>query len=107
MLKAERDCKAGVEARSDGLCERCGRQGHTFHHRKNRSAGGRWELANIVKLCGDGTQLCHGWVTTHPMLAMEEGFHIRSWDDPEGVPIRLHGRKLTRLTPDSPTYSYE
>ena len=104
MLKVEKLCRAGVEARSDGLCERCGREGHTFHHRKNRSAGGLWELANIVKLCGDGTQLCHGWVTTHPKLATEEGFHIPSWGVPEEIPIILHFGRLTRLTNDSPTY---
>lgn len=98
-------CGPIVRTRADGLCERCGREGHTLHHRKNRSQGGTWEPANVVLLCGDGTQLCHGWVTTHPTKAHEEGFHVKSWEDPAEVPILLHLRVSTRLTNESTAYA--
>lgn len=100
----EKKCRQLVAIRSQGLCERCGRRGDTFHHRKNRSAGGGWSLTNIVHLCGDGTRGCHGWVTTHPKLAGEEGFHIPSWVAPEQVPILLHKRIRRRLSATNPRY---
>jgi hypothetical protein len=97
--------KALVAQRSDGLCERCGREGHTFHHRKNRSAGGEWSLSNIVHLCGDGTQLCHGWVTTHPAGAFLDGYHLHSWDEPSEFPIRLHFDRFVLLDVEDPSYT--
>lgn len=100
----EKRCRQLVLTRSRGLCERCGRQGHTYHHRKNRSAGGGWDCANIVYLCGDGTQGCHGWVTTHPKQAALEGFHVPSWVDPATVPILLHRRLSRQLTWDTSDY---
>lgn len=100
----EKRCRALVYERSTGLCERCGRKGHTYHHRKNRSAGGKWDCANIVFLCGDGVRGCHGWVTTHPKLAAEEGFHVPRWENPSNIPILLHQRRLTYLCWDTSTY---
>lgn len=82
-----------VGRRSGGLCERCGGPGHSTHHLKNRSQGGRWQPSNCVRLCGSGLGGCHGWVTTHPEEAWEEGFHLKPWERPGGRPIhsRLHG----------------
>lgn len=100
----EKKCRQLVRARADGLCERCGRQGHTFHHRKNRSAGGGWDCANIVFLCGDGVRGCHGWVTSHPLEASLEGFHVKPWQEPVDIPILLHGRLSRRLTWDTSDY---
>lgn len=100
----EKNTRRLVFLRSGGLCERCGRQGHTYHHRKNRSAGGGWDCANIVFLCGDGTRGCHGWVTTHPALAAEEGFHVKPWEDPAAIPILLHRRLTRHLTWDTSDY---
>ena len=85
-----------VGQRSGGLCERCGGTGHSTHHLKNRSQGGRWSPCNCVRLCGSGFSGCHGWVTTHPVEAGEEGFHLESWEIPGRRPIesRLHGYVL-------------
>jgi hypothetical protein len=93
----EKRCRAIVSDRSEGLCERCCRQGHTYHHRKNRSGGGRWSPSNIVFLCGDGVRLCHGWVTTHPTDAGVEGFHVAPWRDPLDVPILWRGSNWAHL----------
>lgn len=100
----EKRCRELVFHRAAGLCERCGRQGNTFHHRKNRSGGGGWDCANIVYLCGDGTRGCHGWVTTHPAEASKEGFHVKPWEDPQEIPILLHRRLSRHLTWDSSDY---
>lgn len=100
----EKRCRELVLQRADGLCERCGRQGHTFHHRKNRSGGGGWNCANIVYLCGDGTRGCHGWVTVNPAEASKEGFHIKPWEDEREVPILLHRRLSRHLTWDTSDY---
>lgn len=85
-----------VKKRSGGLCERCGGQGHSTHHLRNLSQGGEWSPQNCVRLCGDGATLCHGWVTTNPDAAHEEGFHLEAGEEPGSRPIRsrLHGRVL-------------
>ncbi|RPA65766.1 HNH endonuclease [Gordonia oryzae] len=74
---------------SVGQCERCGRWGTTIHHRKNRSQGGEWSPVNCVALCGDGVRGCHGWATVNPNAAHDEGFHVRPWEDPASVPVKL------------------
>lgn len=101
----EKRCRDLVYERSGGLCERCGKQGNTYHHRKNRSAGGEWDCANIVFLCGDGTRGCHGWVTTHPLEASIEGFHVKPWQHPEDLPILLHRRLTCGLSCNDSSYT--
>jgi len=76
----EIECRRTVNARSDGMCERCGQWGGTtLHHRRKRSQGGEWSAANCVSLCGHGTAGCHGWVEAHPVAAEGEGWHVRPW----------------------------
>lgn len=78
-----------VAERSGGVCERCGRaRAGEWHHRVNRSQGGRWTASNGLHLCGT----CHGWVTAHPEAAAAPGcgWALRSWQDPLAVPVRLH-----------------
>lgn len=77
----EKMARTIVRERSENLCERCGLYGTTVHHRKNRSQGGKWNPANCVALCGDGTRGCHGWVTMHPLQAREGGWHIHPMAD--------------------------
>lgn len=93
MKRDEKRTRRLVAERSGGLCERCGMQGHTAHHRKNRGQGGPWSPSNIVWLCGDGTRGCHGWVTVHPEAARTSGFHVPWWDTPVVIPVHstLHG----------------
>lgn len=91
---------ASVMERSKGLCERCGRGGESDHHRKNRSQGGRWSNENIIRLCGDGTRGCHGWVTQHPSAAAEEGYHVKPWEEPALVPVLIQRKYWVRLTTD-------
>jgi hypothetical protein len=59
----------------------------------------------VVYLCGDGTRGCHGWVTEHPKLASEEGFHVKPWQLPGDVPILLHKRLSRRLTCNGSGYA--
>lgn len=96
----EKKCRELVRIRAEGLCERCCRQGHTFHHRKNRSGGGKWDCANIVFLCGDGVRLCHGWATVNPSSASETGWHVKPWEDPAQVPLLWRGSDWVLLTLD-------
>ena len=49
--------------------------------------------ANLVTLCGSGTEGCHGWVETHRKIAYALGWLVPSWADPEEWPIRfVNGR---------------
>ena len=76
-----------VYARSAGVCERCGQSRATeWHHRRNRSQGGRWTAANGLHLCGG----CHRWITEHPDEAAEagRGWVVWAWQNPVEVPVR-------------------
>jgi len=82
--------RALVYARSNGICEVCGcRRATNWHHRRNASQGGRWAASNGLHVCGSGTTGCHGWITTHPVLAAERGLTVRSTESPADVPV-LH-----------------
>jgi len=80
-----------VEARSGGVCERCGvRRAESVHHRKLRRFDDH-RAANLVHLCGSGTTGCHGWAHANPRDAAAEGFIVRSTNNPRIVPVK-HGR---------------
>ena len=77
-----------VEARSGGVCERCGAvRAASIHHRKLRRHGDH-APANLVHLCGSGTTGCHGWVHANPAAALLEGFMCPSWEDPRLQPVK-------------------
>lgn len=92
-----------VVDRAAGCCELCGRilhdgyewlETHSFHHRQPRGAGGssRPEVnspANILLLCGTGTQACHGFVEAHRRSAEAEGWLVRHGTDPAEVPVTV------------------
>ncbi|MCA1191697.1 HNH endonuclease [Saccharopolyspora sp. 6V] len=87
---SERSARALVYARSGGACERCGHNhAAEWHHRKNRSQGGKWTAANGLHVCST----CHHWITEHPAKAALRGYVVRSWQSPLEVPVRLawHG----------------
>jgi hypothetical protein len=94
-------CRKIVYERSEQLCERCcsGRI-RSVHHRKKRSQGGGWTPQNCVLLCGTGVQGCHGWVEHNPDAACVEGFHVRPWNEPEGIPLLWRGSQWVFLTED-------
>ena len=78
--------------RSSGVCELCGAaQATNFHHRKNRSQGGKHELSNAMHLCGSGTTGCHGMVTEHPLRAFDNGWSVRSRFTPAEMPVKVRG----------------
>ena len=82
-----------LRGRSGGMCEICGIAPATnWHHRKNRSQGGKDDLANALHLDGSGTTGCHGHVTDHPAEAYEKGWSVRSGFNPADVPVLLAGR---------------
>lgn len=78
-----------VQARSGGVCEQCGSlRADEWHHRKNRSQGGKWHPTNGLHLCSP----CHRHVTEHPAVAYAHGWSVRSTVDPAKVPVRIRGQ---------------
>lgn len=93
----ERAGRAAVKARSGGRCEiGSGCRGEEIHHRKNRSQGGTWCPSNLIHAC----HAHHLHVTTNPAAARQQGWAVRSTDDPAAVPAWLAGRGFTYLTAD-------
>lgn len=86
-----------VKNRSVGRCERCGTDDSlrwSFHHRKPRGMGGSRDPlinspANIILLCGSGTEGCHGWVESNRWQSYDEGLLVHRNDDPEEIPVTL------------------
>jgi hypothetical protein len=91
MTATEARARLLLPRRSDGVCEICARGRATnIQHRKNRSAGGTWDLSNLLHVCGSGNASgCHGAIHLHPHRAVTFGWTVRSEDDPEGIPVML------------------
>lgn len=103
MPKASRkDMEAArriVRSRDGHRCQMCGRSivdvESSIHHRMNRGRGGSALLERpslLIRLCGSGTTLDHGWVTEHPKLAGETGWILPRNNpdiDPTQEPILL------------------
>lgn len=71
--------RALVAARSEGLCEKCGKaSGLEKAHRIARSQSGTWAASNILDLCHD----CHHDNHRNPADAYEGGWHLRSGQNP-------------------------
>lgn len=95
----ERTARALVWERSAARCERCGRAPATnWHHRRNRSGGGLWTPENGMALCGTGTTGCHGEVTVNPRISYQQGWAVRSTQDPAVVPVWIAGQGFVYLT---------
>ena len=100
----ERAGRAAVKARSGGLCEiGSGCRGAEIHHRKNRSQGGTWCPSNLIHAC----RTHHLHVTTNPAAARQQGWAVRSTDDPARTAVWLAGRGFTYLNPDGSTVPAE
>ena len=86
-----------VKARSQGRCERCGKSESlrwSLHHRKPRGMGGSRDPminspANVILLCGSGTEGCHGWVESNRQECYESGLLVHRNDDPSEIPVTL------------------
>lgn len=93
-----------VALRAAGRCEYCGRVllradgswtgTHSIHHRQPRGMGGTNvdvinSPANLLLLCGSGTELCHGYLERHRSLAQQEGWIVRHGLDPAEVPVAV------------------
>ena len=92
---SEWEARRLVEERAQGWCEVrlpevCQGRATNWHHRQNRSQGGRWLASNGIALCGSGTTGCHGWITEHPSAARENGWAVGASDLPALVPVLLH-----------------
>lgn len=80
-----------VNERDGGLCVRCGSEATDIHHRTPRGMGGssdpetNYSPANLVSLC----RSCHDYVHAHPAESYDDGFLVRSWDDPRDCPLML------------------
>lgn len=87
-----------VRARSGGRCEICGeREATQWHHRKNRSQGGRWDVVNGLDLCA----WCHGRVTDTRTQYYLLGWCVERDIDPALVPVQLwHGLYLLTAAGD-------
>ena len=86
-----------VQVRSQARCERCGKSDSlrwSLHHRKPRGMGGSRDPlinspANVILLCGSGTEGCHGWVESNREQSYELGLLVHRMDDPEEMPVTL------------------
>ena len=104
VTPAERSSRRIVKARPAGLlCERCGRRpGSEYCHRLARSQGGLWCPSNAWWGCSQCHRECHA----SPALAYEQGWHVRSHQNPAVVPMWMAGRGLVLLRPDGSVTPY-
>lgn len=79
-----------VKKRDNQSCTRCGRHGGNVHHRRMRSQSPKavvHNVENLIVLCGSGTTGCHGWVHANPAESYENGWLVRSYQEPEFEPV--------------------
>jgi hypothetical protein len=98
MDDSESAARGRVDARSGGVCERCGaREAESFSHRIPAGQGGRFTAANGINTCGDGTTGCHGWIEANPTEARRHGWRLNSRQKPDKRPALIyHGGALVR-----------
>lgn len=100
-----------IRARSGDLCEVCGRQAESTHHRTPCGMGGSKDPAahspaNLLRVCGDGTRGCHGMIESNRTVSYGTGRLVHQGDSPTDVPVLLrHGWVL--LTEDGQYISAE
>ena len=88
-----------VKSRAGWACEHCGTQSSlrwSIHHRKPRGMGGSKDLlankaANLLLLCGSGTEGCHGWVESNRTKSYELGLLVHTWETSSEVPVEVFG----------------
>lgn len=96
VSREERAGRTAAKKRSGGTCEVDGRNPATeVHHRQNRSQGGSWAVPNLLHVC----TACHHHITVNPEAATEQGWAVKSHQNPADVPVWLAGRGFSFLTP--------
>lgn len=78
------------EVRLFGIC--LGRGGNA-HHRRNRSQQGKWDVRNLLWVCGSGSTGCHGALTNTNGRRAEfekDGLIVPSHEDPVKVECYIH-----------------
>ena len=97
----ERNSRRVVQTRSlvDGvrMCEIaipgvCLGRATNYSHRVNASQSGKYEPASALDACGSGTTGCHGCLHANPSEAYENGWLVKSWDDPLTREVLYRGR---------------
>lgn len=84
MKNEEKEARKLVSDRSGGICEICSANRATdWHHRKNRSQGGKWRASNGLDLC----RPCHRMVTATEANFYVLGWLVKSWQDEAEVPV--------------------
>lgn len=97
VSREERTGRAAAKTRSGGTCEIDGRNPATeVHHRQNRSQGGSWAVPNLLHVC----PACHHHITVNPKAATDQGWAVKSHQDPPDVPVWLAGRGYAFLLPN-------
>lgn len=88
------DARSIVRTRDGHRCQMCGASvlniPSSIHHRRRRGMGGSALLerpSNLVRLCGDGVQGCHGRVESQRTHAKDIGWLLGYLDDPQTTPL--------------------
>ncbi len=92
------ELRATVVAR-DPYCLACGRingMDVAAHHRKLRKHGGADSLINLVAIHHD----CHHTVHMNPAASYKRGLLVKSWQDPQDIPITKPNGGRVYLTKD-------
>lgn len=103
----EKAAKKVVRARSQGICERCGRaRAAQMHHRVK--AGRVWRASNLMHVCGLGNYSgCHGEIEQNPTVSKEQGWWLLPNQDPARSPVWFAGRGRVFLSDDGAIYDEE
>lgn len=93
----ERKARAVVWERASARCERCGLADATdWSHRRAKSQGGEWSAVNGLAMC----RPCHSACHLSPAISYQQGWHVRSTQNPSVVPVWVAGQGLVYLTTD-------
>lgn len=58
---------------------------------------------NLIVLCGNGTEGCHGWVESNREAALECGWLVLQSADPAREPVLVRGHRWVWLAADGTT----
>jgi hypothetical protein len=106
---ATEEVRMSVMVRAAFRCERCGVSIQSIpmsiHHRRPRAMGGttRPETnypSNLMALCGSGTSGCHGYLESHRSEAMDYGFIVPQYEQPNNVPVKTYMNGWVLLNDD-------
>jgi hypothetical protein len=95
-----------------GRIEHLPRSRVSIHHRRPRGMGGTGRadvhsLANLLLICGDGVQGCHGFLERFREVAEARGYLVAKEgrrSDPAEVPVTLPSGRRVFLDPLAPAY---